>query len=580
MPTKVPAEPLESLKVQIDELCTQHPGLDAPNAFLAWFGRAYLVDDEATAVATVRGGPHDKGIDAVFQDESLKHIYLIQGKYRSKRGQETRADVLDLARYSSLLAGEDGTEFRSFIDTVDGPLKNELLGIRKKVRQGWTLNLFFVTTGRVSSKLEAEAVERAASFEGAVFRCFDEDDIVRIVEDYIGGIAPAVPLLNLAIHGMEVFQRRDETLHIESWVFSMRSKDVGDLFDRAGRRLFARNIRGYLGDRAINKEIRSTLTDCPEYFWYYNNGVTIVCDSAKRTTEGSRDVLAVHNPQVINGQQSTRAMALSGNKEADVLVRVIAAERNSSHGQDKYHRLVNQIVKATNWQNPIKPADLRSNDDVQVWLERQLRKLDYQYLRKRETKGEARERVGNARMHQISINELAAYLAACMLDPAVAREGEQELFSERVYPRIFDQATSVWKYLAVYWIGEGIRQNSHGDEPRRRAKWVVLHFLWNQLAHQVGRNASARIFVETIQDRRSPELRDRLGTATDMAFQCALEFYRAERAAGDDEDLFFKRLKIAERMERFIKSSKCKRRERMRKAILSFEERLSEALSA
>ena len=47
---------------------------------------------------------------------------------------------------------------------------------------------------------------------------------------------------------------------------------------------------------------------------------------------------------------------------------------------------VSKIVAATNWQNAIKASDLMSNDRRQIDLERNLRKLDYQYLRKRQSK--------------------------------------------------------------------------------------------------------------------------------------------------------------------------------------------------
>lgn len=39
----------------------------------------------------------------------------------------------------------------------------------------------------------------------------------------------------------------------------MSAAKVGELYDRAGDRLFARNIRGFLGDTAINEGMGRTL---------------------------------------------------------------------------------------------------------------------------------------------------------------------------------------------------------------------------------------------------------------------------------------------------------------------------------
>ena len=79
---------------------------------------------------------------------------------------------------------------------------------------------------------------------------------------------------------------------------------------RIEKKLFARNIRGFLGMKSpVNKGMEETLKKEPERFFYYNNGVTIICDEAERKSSGGRDILQVANPQVINGQQTTRTLA-------------------------------------------------------------------------------------------------------------------------------------------------------------------------------------------------------------------------------------------------------------------------------
>jgi hypothetical protein len=200
---------------------------------------------------------------------------------------------------------------------------------------------------------------------------------------------------------------------------------VAGLFERAGTRLFARNVRGFLGSTEINRGMEATLSREPEYFWYYNNGVTIVCDDAKLEQSRGQNILRVTNPQVINGQQTTRTLARSVGKgpRASVLVRVIRVPRVPQRGGNNFETLVSRIVSATNWQNAIRPSDLMSNDRRQIEIERQLRKLHYLYLRKRMTKGEARRAAGARHMRLIKKDELAQAVAACDLDPFIVREG-------------------------------------------------------------------------------------------------------------------------------------------------------------
>lgn len=130
------------------------------------------------------------------------------------------------------------------------------------------------------------------------------------------------------------------------------------------------------------------------------------------------------NPQVINGQQTTRTLAehLDLAKRASVLVKVIRIPRDSDGRSRDFDALVSSIVAGTNWQNAIKEADLRSNDRRQIEIERAFRKLGYLYLRKRQSKSEAR-RFAGGRWHTVKKEELAQAVAACDIDPLLPREG-------------------------------------------------------------------------------------------------------------------------------------------------------------
>src|SRR6185436_7481608 len=180
---------------------------------------------------------------------------------------------------------------------------------------------------------------------------FDGKRIILLLSDYFDGVAPPVPSLDLEIESgggvrtAGVFNRYDRKTDIESWVFSMTDAAVAGLFERAGTRLFARNVRGFLGSTEINRGMEATLAKEPEYFWYYNNGVTIVCDDAKQESSRGHNILRVTNPQVINGQQTTRTLARTVRKgvRASVLVRVIRVPREKHDKANYFEMLVSRI---------------------------------------------------------------------------------------------------------------------------------------------------------------------------------------------------------------------------------------------
>lgn len=177
---------------------------------------------------------------------------------------------------------------------------------------------------------------------------------------------------NVKVNG--ILQRYDHNESIESWVFSMRGDAVAGLFKTGGIRLFARNIRGYLGVKTpVNDGMIATLRSEPHRFFYYNNGVTIICDHAEKRSHKGTDILQISNPQVINGQQTTRTLAANPDEaaKATVLVKVIQIPRSPIEPTIGFESLISSIVQGTNWQNAIKASDLMANDRIQIGIERE-----------------------------------------------------------------------------------------------------------------------------------------------------------------------------------------------------------------
>ena len=50
-----------------------------------------------------------------------------------------------------------------------------------------------------------------------------------------------------------VLQRFDGTTEIESWVFPVSVEHIAQMYEQSGIRLFARNVRGFLENTAVNR---------------------------------------------------------------------------------------------------------------------------------------------------------------------------------------------------------------------------------------------------------------------------------------------------------------------------------------
>lgn len=550
---------LKDLKVELADFQERYPKLNEDDLFVAWFMRAYITDDEEASVRAVAGGARDKSIDGIYVDHAARTVFVIQAKYRKavEGKTELRNDLLGFAHVAEVICNPTAAAFSSFLENME-PYSAELL---KETRQrvlkgGYRLWLYYVTLGRVTPGAEKDAIKLASrAHPEAAMEVLAGKRIMLLLRDYLDGAAPPIPTLDLEMEaGRDVtvngiLQRYDEASDIESWVFSMRGSMVADVFQRSGARLFARNIRGFMGRTPVNEGMVDTLATEPRRFFYYNNGITIVCDRAERISNKGRDVLRVSNPQIINGQQTSRVLAEEEARaeQATVLVKVIRVPRDDHAGPAAFDELVSRIVQGTNWQNAIKPSDLMSNDRRQIEIERALRKLGYSYLRKREKKGESRKRVGK-RTIIIKKEELAQAVAGCDLDPVVARSGKDNLFEEHYYRKVFPHV-DVDAYLSRYWLSRVVTYNAKGFPQRGYMKWLVLGFTWRRLAPAVRARSGATIFRRLCERNRAELLRP-LDAAVDRVYRAAAAYYRKNRGQGEtqaDPSLFFRSKKGRDR---------------------------------
>ena len=101
-------------------------------------------------------------------------------------------------------------------------------------------------------------------------------------------------------------------------------------------RLTAKNLRQFKGLTEVNESISKTLTANAERFWYFNNGITILCESLRKKPLGGPNnetgTFECRSASVVNGAQTvgtigdvakSNSLAMSGGR---VLVRLVSLE--------------------------------------------------------------------------------------------------------------------------------------------------------------------------------------------------------------------------------------------------------------
>lgn len=310
----------DDLKQALHDLKERYAKFGDDDLFVLWFLRAYVTDSEDRAAEAITGGANDKGVDALLIDDAARAVFIVQGKYRQKLDAKTegRSEVVAFAELANFLHGWDDEHVQQFLADTDVGVAERLRIARKKVqKEKYRTWLYFVTTGKVSSTIRKDVQQQVRQVGGqSQIDVIGGKRAMLLFRDYLDDVAPPIPTLDLEMEARAgvtvngIAQRLDRATKVESWVFSMRGDAVAALYERARLRLFARNIRGFMGmDTPVNRGMVATLKNEPERFFYYNNGITIICDEAERKSAQGRDFLQVGNPQIINGQQTTRVVS-------------------------------------------------------------------------------------------------------------------------------------------------------------------------------------------------------------------------------------------------------------------------------
>lgn len=281
---------------------------------------------------------------------------------------------------------------------------------------------------------------------------------------------------------------------------------IADLFEQHGDRLLQRNIRRYLGlhSNRVNLAMHETLcSDKADKFYFYNNGITVVCDKFDYNAFQKNDYkVQLKNMQIINGGQTCKTiyetlksvLPNAFGQSAYVMVRIYQlAEENKNFIQD--------ITYATNSQNPVDLRDLHSNDEIQKNIELGMKDLGYTYKRQREEGGFG----SNIITSSITAE---ATLAVWREKPQQAKFMRREHFG-KLYEGIFKDLNAAQAILAVLIFRE---VENERKRPSSETPPIFIPYASHYISMLVGRELlrDQKIYLRDISHRNFTELLERL----------------------------------------------------------------------
>lgn len=323
--------------------------------------------DDVAAAQSVIDGTGDNGIDAVYYDAAEKNCFLVQSKWVSSGNGSV--EVGDIHKFIQGVRDLLDAQFSVFNEKMQTH-KDKVFTALSDASARFTLGLAY--TG-----------EQGLS-----------DDAKRPLDDFISEMNSPTDVMSLkvlnqgALHAIVASGASADSVDLEimlhdwgmvrepylSYYGQVAVSDIAS-WGTYGVLLTSKNLRQFRGLTEVNESIGKTLVGNPDNFWYFNNGITVLCESLRKKPLGGNNnetgTFECEGASVVNGAQTvgtivdvSKANSVALQK-ARVLVRLVSLE-NCPDG------FADEITRAANTQNRIEKRDFAALDPNQKRLRTEL----------------------------------------------------------------------------------------------------------------------------------------------------------------------------------------------------------------
>jgi hypothetical protein len=254
-------------------------------AFVAWC-LLHFVDypdmEVQEAIEAIVDGAEEKGIDAIYVPEKGKKILVLQVKRRrNPQGSGIRKnDMVQLFNGLEWLLDGDLSRIQENLNFQ--ARAEEFREAYQSFEYEGVKVVFAATVEHGPGREAQDEIDAArARFETKGTRLEVEvltaEDLRQLLISQVH--QPFSLNITLQLMGKPyIYEATDQVTR--ALVGTVKGIDLAGLYDEHRHRLLAANIRNSLGNVKINKGIRETAKDAEEArnFWFYNNGITFVCD--------------------------------------------------------------------------------------------------------------------------------------------------------------------------------------------------------------------------------------------------------------------------------------------------------------
>lgn len=330
---------------------------------------SHLADiSHAEAAKAVTDGYDDNGIDAAYYDRSTKNFYLVQSKWVENGNKSP--DLGGVVKFINGVKDLLHANFNKFNEKFEAK-RPEILEALDSIKVRFVLVIVYTGTQPLSNHAK-EALQEFVdiqndSYEFMSLKIYDQQMLMKAISGAVLGDPINVEVV--------LYDWGEMNSPYYAVYGQVDATDIAQWYLEYDTKLLAKNLRTFQGETDVNIAIKTTLTSDAHNFWYFNNGITVLCNSIEKTARGGNNrnigIFVCKNVSVVNGAQTVGSIAETyrqgfGNVDrARVLVRFISLEKcPAGFGA--------RVTTATNTQNPVFNRDFAALDSTQERLKSDL----------------------------------------------------------------------------------------------------------------------------------------------------------------------------------------------------------------
>lgn len=463
--------------------------------------------DEDAAVKCVTDGYHDMGIDAIYYDPVQKKLVLVQSKWRKDgSGGIAQEEAGSFAQGAKRIIYSDFDGCNKKIAVKQADIMAALKDIDCQVE------IIYCHTGNQNitdfSKRPITDLLAQVNEKDVADILFFSEIRLKDIYDYL---ANSQTFDNIVLDDVLLNNWGTIDEPYKAYYGAIPASALGKWYQLYGNRLFAKNIRYYKGSTEVNQGIKDVLKTEPEKFFYYNNGIKMLCRKITRKAAYSADratgLFALEGVSLVNGAQTTGAIGAMFTEmpETVELAKVFVQMIDLGDAEEEQ---ASQITKFTNTQNRIDSKDFAALDPVQERIKEELSFSGIQYLYKNGAT------VDDA-AHQITLDEAIVAQACSLDDLAIVATAKRNIgaLTENInkppYKLLFNGSTNSFALVnnvrVLRAVDSFLTQNESKATGRKRLVLVqgnrfMLHLALSKVKEDTNYNTSY-LDLKLIEDR-------------------------------------------------------------------------------